>query len=423
MRISLGRCLAFGVPLILLSAACNLGGSQAEEADGGGEDGLHGSGGGSSPGTGGSNGLGGTCAQALFGRYLLRTDGALLLEADDNEPAASTQLPVLKDSTGEVLTGVVAADQGRTHGCALVENPGTVWCWRSEVGGNAHGQLGNGTTDQSATALRATQVLTQADTPLTGVVSLSRSGSEDADSACAVTSGGVLYCWGDGTHLFNNGKARLDVTYATQVTTDGVTPFADVEQVAVGLTDACAVVRGAGANGKEVRCWGKNDFGQLGTGDEKKRQWPTRVAGLSSPQQVIVFGLAQKATCAIDGDAAQCWGSNGHAQLGNGTSKGSVGSPSRVAIPAAQVPAGGLLRLSAGKMSVCAHLSDHRAICWGQPTFAVLPAVYSSTGIASLGSLGADIKAVMHYLTEDGRYHIVTGAGVATVREPRCEGL
>jgi hypothetical protein len=76
-------------------------------------------------------GIGGTvanCARTLFGRYLLRNDGALLYETD---PPSTAQTAVLDAATGLPLTDVIAAFDGPAPGCAILGTAKTAWCWRT----------------------------------------------------------------------------------------------------------------------------------------------------------------------------------------------------------------------------------------------------------------------------------------------------
>lgn len=100
----------------------------------------------------------------------------------------------------------------------------------------------------------------------------------------------------------------------------------------VVLTLVPAVARAAVAVGVQVgdgfqcaladtgamSCWGRNFFGQLGTGDTTDRGKPTPVSGLGSG--VTAISVGQYHACAVTASGGvKCWGSNYNGSLGDGT--------------------------------------------------------------------------------------------------------
>jgi alpha-tubulin suppressor-like RCC1 family protein len=345
----------------------------------------------------------------VFGsEYIVRTDGAVLLEAYSPQ----TQTPVLDATTVVPLQGAVSVADSDLHGCAAFSD-GTVSCWRSAASGNNQGQLGNGTTDTSGAIYRATRVLRAANTPLTNVKELAMGGRNPV--TCAVTNDGNLYCWGNLTWVTNNGTS-LSSPYGQVVTTDGATPLAGVLQAAVGASDICALVQGSGS--KEVWCWGANSAYSLGQGDTTNRRYPVRVPGLTNPTKVAVdlsTYFANTTVCVLDGGNVVCLGSNGGGAAGTGDTTSAVMSPTLVKLQGGTTPLSGVVDLESGYEAFCALRDGGTAWCWG-----LHHQIYaSSTGATNVVTVLGDRfsnPGSERYLTSDGVLHLEDGV----TRKPNC---
>ncbi len=222
--------------------------------------------------------------------------------------SSSTAVPVAG------LTGAVqvAASAPATFGggvapftCAC-RMDGSVWCW----GSNDAGQLATGTTDNMPSARTAAASL------VTGAQQLVAGGAH----ACAVLAGGTVRCWG------NNVSLQLgDGTQDNRATPVAPVGLAGVRTVALGRDMSCAVLTDGTA-----RCWGNDSAGQLGRGalapvGMRADARPTPVAGLAN---IVTLALGEDHGCATTMDGVtRCWGNNNFAQLGNGTDGTSTGSP------------------------------------------------------------------------------------------------
>jgi serine/threonine-protein kinase len=371
--------------------------------------------------------------QQLVGRYIIRTDGALLYE--DDPSASATQTPVLDANTGLPLVGVTGVQEGAHHGCAVLGAAKTAWCWRTGAHGNDDGQLGNGTTDALTTAFRASQVLTAANTPLTNVVAIAwgevpfvASNNTQVGGACAVTGDGKIYCWGDVSNLMNGGTA-LTSPYAAPITTDGTTPLTGALAVSISSNAgyACAIVQGASSN--ELRCWGRNGGGYLGLGDTTARQYPTKVVGVGAPTKILTSGPAYSGTdtsttCVLDGAQVKCWGANDYGQVGTGTTSNTpVLSPTVVTQMDGVTALGSVVDLHGGDSSffstLCALTSGNTMTCWGYHLQAY-PVAFATGNVVQVGGTGT----LLRYLTEDGTYHLGTASNhTDTTRAPNCGPL
>ena len=192
------------------------------------------------------------------------------------------------------ITGVSAFTNGSYHTCAVPAD-GKVRCW----GRNDSGQLGDGTVDSSSTPV---QVETGSG-PLTGVTALSGGGVH----TCALRANGTIRCWGDNSHGQLGDGTNLGKRNGIEVT-----GISTAIAISAGWEHTCAVL----ADGT-VRCWGANALGQLGDGTTTTRLTPVPVSGITDATAVTAGWWHH--SCALLGDGTvKCWGDNQWGQLGNG---------------------------------------------------------------------------------------------------------
>jgi alpha-tubulin suppressor-like RCC1 family protein len=215
----------------------------------------------------------------------------------------ATKVPVAISS----ISGASAVYAGGFHSCALIS--GGLKCW----GDNSLGQLGNGGTPvKSATPVDVTGLTS-------GVTSLAAGDSHN----CAVVGGGVR-CWGDNSF----GQLGTGSTSTTPVTTPAaaISGLSGVADAAAGYTFSCARL-----TNKTVKCWGDNQYGELGDGSGAEKLAPTTVSGLSNATQITAGTVT---SCVIPSSGgAQCWGSAASGTLGNGTTAPDALSPVLVTFP------------------------------------------------------------------------------------------
>src|SRR3972149_1363213 len=144
------------------------------------------------------------------------------------------------------------------------------------------------------------------------VTDVSTGGAE----TCAVVAGGVM-CWGyNAFGQVGNGTNSTTSPNYPEPTPQNVTGlFSGVETVTAGNATCALTITGGG------KCWGLHDVGQLGDGTTTQRTSPVDVVGLGAG--VAAIGGGSRHNCAVtDARGAKCWGANDYGQLGNGATTG-----------------------------------------------------------------------------------------------------
>jgi alpha-tubulin suppressor-like RCC1 family protein len=229
---------------------------------------------------------------------------------------AGTRTP---SAVSGLTSGVTAIAVGYGHKCAVVSDAAKCW------GANSYGQLGNGTSTDSATPVQVSSLTS-------GVTAV----AAGYNHSCAVVSGAVS-CWGE------NGSGQLGNSSTTDSTTPvsvtGISSGASALSIGgIGLTGvggtvlgshSCAIVSGA------LRCWGPNQQGQLGDATTTTRTSPVTPTNFSSSVSLVSLGGSSTwgaHSCALQAGTLYCWGWNAFGQVGNNLNADSS-SPATVARP------------------------------------------------------------------------------------------
>jgi alpha-tubulin suppressor-like RCC1 family protein len=171
--------------------------------------------------------------------------------------------------------------------------------------------------------------------------------SGSAGHRCAALTTLALKCWG------RNQVGQLgDGTTTNRKVPVAVTSLAGTVRAVVARgSHTCALVTGA-----RVKCWGENNFGQLGDGTTTFRATPGFVSSLTN---VDLIGGGAGHTCArTTSGAVKCWGRNNFGQLGDGTQ---VDRHTPVANPIASA-----VSLQGGTTFSAARRSSGGIRTWGQ---------------------------------------------------------
>ncbi len=294
-------------------------------------------------------------------------------------PGEMAALGVVNLNTlGNIPTTITA---GLDITCAkLNSTPTTTKCW----GQNAAGQIAL----QAGTNVAPSDIIGnnsgEMGDPLTPV-SLGAGTTISASSAgydfiCHIRNDGKLYCFGDN----NYGRMALGQPAHTGDDADEMGSFLTkvnlgtglvASKVAVGYQHACAIVTTG-----QVKCWGRNQFGQLGLEDTVNRNTQPQMGdalpfvNLGSGRTAKEIATGYYHTCAIlDNDLVKCWGRNQCGQLGYGntTTRGNNSTSGAMGNSLGYVDLGTsktAKQIALGSDFSCAILNDDRIKCWGLAT-------------------------------------------------------
>ena len=258
-------------------------------------------------------------------------------------------------------SGNKAIAAGEFHTCVVTQSGG-VKCW----GRNLFGRLGDGTPIKRSTHVsglrpgfsgvepRKERTVDYKNTPVdvsglsSGVVAI----VAGKDHTCVLTQSGAVKCWGR-----NNSRQLGDGTYDDRSTPFNVSGLSSgIKAIAPGGDHTCALTQ-SGA----VKCWGRNDFGQLGDGTHNPKNTPVDVPSLSSGVTAIVAG--EYHTCVLtQSGAVKCWGRNNYGQLGDGTH-----NRSNTPVGVSDLSSG-ITTIAAGANHTCALTQGGAVKCWGRNT-------------------------------------------------------
>lgn len=172
------------------------------------------------------------------------------------------------------------------------------------------------------------------------------------------------------------------------ITMSGTVNGSSFSQVSVGAFHGCGITSTGAA-----KCWGNNDYGQLGSGNYNSTLVPVQVSGLTSGVTSISVGTVH--TCAVHNGAAKCWGASGSGYLGNGQTNTFATTPVNVSGYTS-----GVASVSSNGAGSCLVTTAGKGACWGENNYyelgdgtttnrpsPVSPAGYSS-GIAQIARGG-----------------------------------
>ncbi|KAG2429156.1 hypothetical protein HYH02_014191 [Chlamydomonas schloesseri] len=306
-------------------------------------------------------------------------------------PAAATSA-----SPSAMLVSTISA--GFKHTCALLDN-GSVKCW----GYNYDGQLGLGDTSP-----RGDGPGEMGDTLPAVALGTGRTAtaiSVGSWHTCALLDNGSVKCWGyndygylglgdtsrRGNELGEMGDRLPAVALGTGRTATAIS---------AGGWHTCALLD----NGS-VKCWGWNQFGQLGLGDTSPRGDGPGEMGDTLPAVALGTGRTATAisagvlhTCALlDNGSVKCWGCNDYGYLGLGDTSPRGDGPGEMGdtLPAVALGTGRTATaIFAGVLHTCALLDNGSVKCWGCNDYGYLGLGDTSYRGDGPGEMGDTLPAV-----------------------------
>ncbi len=194
-------------------------------------------------------------------------------------------------------------------------------------------------------------------------------------NTCAVTTGGMGYCWGgQGPTAADTLGDAATPWYAAPVPVAGGLTF---DAISRGLLHACGVT-----TGRAAYCWGDNFNGQLGDGDSIDSPVPKAVVG-GLAFKVVSAGVYHACGVTTAG-AIFCWGNNHGGELGNGTISYTNSQPIPVSSDSS------FIGVAAGYQFSCGLTTSGAAYCWGDNEYGELgtgDTTFSAVPVAVSGAL------------------------------------
>ncbi|HEY5960854.1 MAG TPA: SpvB/TcaC N-terminal domain-containing protein, partial [Polyangiaceae bacterium] len=312
-----------------------------------------------------------TCLLAFAGircEHSLPTD-----EAKEDVTSATQPVLVATPSATAVGNGAKVATAGAMT-CAIVGNNSALKCWGWTYTGNYDdvvmrgGKLGDMGDALPLVDLGGNEV------PRINEVAVGSRGTICVTRADPLNNY-IAQCWGD------NGFGQLGVG-DTVPRGFPVLPSVPLPgyRVGVGEGHVCRMPgnKTSGTYGT-VYCLGDNTFGQLGSGhsqnlgDQLSEVGPSeRPVDLGAERYAKSIALGRNHTCALlDNDQVKCWGSNEYGQLGVGDTRmrGRLATDMGDNLPTVPLGTGRYAKaISAGWYFSCALLDNDITKCWGQGT-------------------------------------------------------
>ncbi|MCA2960839.1 MAG: IPT/TIG domain-containing protein, partial [Silvanigrellales bacterium] len=229
---------------------------------------------------------------------------------------------------------------GGQHVCALDDRG--MRCW----GRGDKGEIGNSASTSVTTPTDVTYQNTNSRfNNVSGSIGF-QSVAMMAIGGCGLLTDNTVMCWG----YNGNGALGRGIAGSSYLNSQRVTGLSNVKKLVAGQYHFCALLYDG-----NVKCWGYNNYGQLGDGTATNRNLPTSVVGLSGVSDLVA---GQEHTCAIANGIPYCWGRGNNMQLGQNLAATSY-------IPVAGTGIANAVAMAASVNASCAVLATGSVNCWG----------------------------------------------------------
>ena len=318
-------------------------------------------------------------------------------------------------SSSDDSSSDTAIAAGQYHSCAILDN-GSVKCW----GYNNNGQLGIDNTTNMGDNSGEMAVLPVVNL---GTGRTATAISLHANQSCALLDNASVKCWGSNQHgrLGLGHKNSIGDQSGEMAALTGIDlgTGRTATAIAAGGNHTCALLDNA-----SVKCWGRNQHGQLGIGNtehmgnisnEMGDDLPSIDLGTGRTATAIAAGYFH--TCALlDNASVKCWGRNSEGQLGlgNTTQIGDNSNEMGDNLPSIDLGTGRTATaIAAGAYLTCALLDNGAVKCWGDNNIGQLGIGNTTDMGDNSGEMGDDLPSID---LGTGR----TATAIASIRNHHC---
>ena len=258
-----------------------------------------------------------------------------------NKTTTDSSVPVAVASKDGSVQNFSSLEVGGGQACGLTVN-GTAYCW----GLNDHGQLGNGSTENSNVPVTVATTVGGTTLIFSRIVA-------GMNHSCGLTTIGKAYCWGWNAYgQLGNTVKNSSIPIAVIGPLLNFSGLWTKEDATCGLNEMGTAY-----------CWGDNLYGQLGFDNgERHSNLPMAVTTPEGEHPLTFSSLASSSrhTCGLSNGKTYCWGRNDEGELGNGTWEDSLAPIAVIA------PATGFSSISGGLSHTCGVTSNDTVYCWGR---------------------------------------------------------